>query len=230
MKPFIIKADFERDLQNWIQAIRKGQSHGLGWIKYAPSEVRAQIEGKNPEEIGEILRLFLEKKYITEKKQLIDYAANLEMALNNVSDKMFSTLERITEQPMYRDNFSGFITTFPRAPYFTASGYIWFIYGKNNEWQIMSCMHELFHMQFESYYKNRLEKQISNEQFAFLREAMTVILNEESHEITSEIDEGYPIHQEFRTYLLTLWKQKKNFEEFIENAIKSLKKFNPQNS
>jgi len=30
MKSFTIKADFERDLQNWIQAIRKGQSHGLG--------------------------------------------------------------------------------------------------------------------------------------------------------------------------------------------------------
>lgn len=226
MKSFTIKVDFEKDLKNWIQAVEKGQSHGITWVNFMPDEIRTQIKGKNNEEISEVISLFLKNKYVSEEKNLEDYAKRLETALNNISEKMFSILERITEKSIYRDNFTGFITTLGRAPYFTPSGYIWFIYGKDDGWQIRACMHELFHMQFESYYKEKLEKQINKEQFAFLRESITVILNEESRNITSEIDRGYPQHQKFRSHLLTLWKQRKRFEEFIENAIKDLGKFN----
>lgn len=225
MKLFIIKADFEKDLKNWIQAVKKGQSHGVTWVNYMPDKIRAQIQGKTNEEIEEIIDDFLKEKYISEEKKIAEYAENLEKVLNDISEEMFSILERITELSIYRDNFTGFITTLGRAPYYTPSGYIWFIYGKDDAWQIRACMHELFHMQFEHYFKERLENQISKEKFAFLREAMTIILNEEAKNITSEIDKGYPAHQEFRTHLLTLWKQRKSFEEFIENAVNDLEKF-----
>ena len=80
-------------------------------------------------------------------------------------------------------------------------------------------------MQFKHYYKERLKKQINEEQFGFLCESMTVILNEEFQEITRDVDKGYPIHQEFRKRLLVLWKQRQNFQEFVENAVKEVGKF-----
>jgi len=226
MQSIAIKVNFEKDLWNWIQAIQKGQSHGISWSQWIPDAVvKEKIKGKEKKEVAEILRLFLEEKYATEEKLFTDYAEHLEIVLCQISDRIFALLEKMTEKPVYRNEFTGFVTTFPRGPYSTKSGYIWFIYGKGDEWQIKACIHELLHMQFEHYYKEKLRKQINEKQFDFLRESMTVILNEEFREITQEIDKGYPIHQEFRKRLLVLWKQRQNFQEFIENAVKEVGKF-----
>ena len=225
MQFITVKVNFEKDLWNWTQAIQKGQSHGISWAQWIPNVVKEQIEEKGTEEVTEIIRLFLKKKYAAEEKLFTDYAKHLETILRQISSRMFVLLEKITEKPIYRNEFTGFVTTFPRGPYYAKSGYIWFIYGKSDEWQVMACIHELLHMQFEHYYKEKLKKQINEEQFSFLRESMTVILNEEFREITREIDKGYPMHQEFRKHLLTLWKQRQNFQEFVENAVKEVGKF-----
>jgi len=225
MRSIAIKVNFEKDLWNWTQAIQKGQSHGISWLRWMPKAVKEKIKGKEKKEVAEILRLFLEEKYVTEEKLFTAYAEHLETILRQISGRMFALLEKTTEKPICRNEFTGFITTFPRGPYSTKSGYIWFIYGKNDEWQIKACIHELLHMQFEHYYKEKLRKQINEEQFGFLRESMTVILNEEFQGITREIDKGYPIHQEFRKRLLVLWKQRQNFQEFVGNAVEEVGKF-----
>jgi hypothetical protein len=225
MQSIVIKVNFEKDLWNWIQAIQKEQSHGISWLKWIPDIIKEKIQGKEKKEITEILRLFLKEKYVAEEKLFTDYAKHLELVLRQISDKLLALLEKTTEKPAYRNEFTGFITTFPRGPYYTKLGYIWFIYGKSDEWQIKAYIHELLHMQFEYYYKEELRKQISEEQFSFLSESMTVILNEEFREITREIDKGYLIHQEFRKRLLALWKQRQSFQEFVENAAKEVIKF-----
>ncbi len=225
MRSIAIKVNFEKDLWNWIQVILKGQSHGISWLRWIPEAVKEKIKGKERKEVAEILRLFLGEKYATEEKLFTVYAEHLEIALRQITGRMFALLEKTTEKPVYRNEFTGFVTTFPRGPYSTKSGYIWFIYGKSDEWQIKACIHELLHMQFEHYYKEKLIKKINEEQFGFLRESMTVILNEEFREITREIDEGYPIHQEFRKRLLVLWKQRQNFSQFIAEAVKHINEF-----
>jgi len=222
MQSIAVKVNFEKDLWNWIQAIQKGQSHGISWSQWIPDAIKEKIKGKEKKEIAEILQLFLSEKYATEEKLLTDYAEHLEIVLCQINDRIFTLLEKTTEKPVYRNEFTGFVTTFPRGPYSTKSGHIWFIYEKSDEWQIKAYIHELLHMQFEHYYKEKLRKQINEEQFDFLRESMTVILNEEFREITQEIDKGYLIHQEFRKRLLVLWRQRQNFQEFIENAAKEV--------
>jgi len=228
MQSIAVKVNFEKDLWNWTQAIQKGQSHGISWAQWIPNVVKKRIEGKGTEEVTETLRLFLKEKYAAEEKLFTNYAEHLEMVLCQVSSRIFALLEKVIEKPIYRNEFTGFVTTFPRGPYSTKSGYIWFIYGKSDEWQIKAYIHELLHMQFEHYYKEKLRKKINEEQLDFLRESMTVILNEEFREITREIDKGYPIHQEFRKHLLTLWRQRQNFQEFVENAAKEIGKFHMQ--
>lgn len=226
MQGIIIKSDFEKDLVNWKQAAAKKSSHGIAWTQYFPARIQQAIsEGKTSEEIEKILGAFLKEKYAVQAPTLEAYAEHLQEVLQIKSREIFSKLEQVTEEQLYRDEFTGFITTLPRGPYSTQSGYIWFIYGKSDAWQIKSCIHELLHMQFEHYYKNRLRQSMSEEHFGFLRESMTVIINKEFRDLTPEIDRGYPLHQEFRTHLSRLWEQKTNFKEFVERAVRDLPKF-----
>ncbi len=225
MSPIVIKVDFQKDVWNWLSAVLKKQSYGINWLKFIPLTLRKKISNKNEKEMANLINSFLKKKYRTEGKKLTKYANNLQKSLNNVADNIFTTMEIITEKPIYRKHFTGFVTTFPRGPYNAKKGYIWFIYNKSNDWQIMAFIHELLHMQFKYYYKEVLLKKINDEQFSFLKESMTVIINKEFTQITSEKDKGYKLHQKFRKYLLDLWKYKKNFSQFVNEAVKNINKY-----
>jgi len=222
MSPIVIKVDFQKDAWNWLSAILKKQSYGIDWQQFIPLTLKKKISNKNEKEVANLVNSFLKKKYCIRGKKLNKYADNLQKSLNNVADNIFTTMETITEKPIYRKHFTGFITTFPRGPYNSKKGYIWFIYDKSNDWQIMAFIHELLHMQFAYYYKEALLKKINNEQFSFLKESMTVIINKEFAHIISEQDKGYEIHREFRKYLLNLWEHRRGFSQFVNEAVKHI--------
>ena len=203
----------------------KKQSHGIKWEQFIPIILKEKITKKNEEEVAEIIESFLKEKYRVEENALLQYVAHLKLVLNKAGNNFFPIMARITENPIYRNDFTGFITTFPRGPYDTGRGYIWMIYDKTDERQIKAFIHELLHMQFEHYYKEKLLKLINEEQFSFLKESMTIIINKEFLHITSEQDRGYPIHQEFRKYLLNLWEHRQNFPQFISEAVKHVNEF-----
>ncbi len=223
MSPIVIKVDFQKDAWNWVEAISKKRSYGIDWLKFVPLELKKKISGKSKEETVYLINSFLKKKYYTPKNKLIAYANSLQKSLNDVADNIFTIMKIVTEKPIYRKHFTGFVTTFPRGPYSAKKGYLWFIYNKSNKWQIKAFIHELLHMQFEYYYKNALLKKINNEQFSFLKESMTVIINKEFAHIISEQDEGYAIHQEFRKYLLDLWQHRQDFSQFVNEAVQYIK-------
>lgn len=225
MPSITIKVDFQRDLWNWLSAISKKSSHGMNWERFIPEDLALKINNKSQEEITGLVTDFLRGKYGIEKDSFIKYASDIQGEFNKITDQIFFTMERITEKPICRDSFTGFITTFPRGPYNTKEGFIWMIFDKKRDWQIMAFIHELLHMQFEYYYKEELLKTINIEQFDFLREAMTIIINQEFQDLTQEQDKGYPIHQEFRKYLIKLWEQKKDFSQFIYEAVKHIDDF-----
>lgn len=225
MPRIFVKINFQKDLNNWVQAVVKKQSHGISWERFIPVFLKEKIADKNNEEITKIIQSFLKEKYAIENKALLQYAKHLEQVLSAVSDKIFSIMERITEQSMYRNDFTGYITTFPRGPYDTASGHIWMIYGKDDQWQIGAFIHELLHMQFEFYYKNDLLQMINEEQFSFLRESMTVIINKEFLSVSLINDRGYPLHEEFRKLLLQLWEKRESFSFFVYEAVKRMSAF-----
>ncbi|MDP3052302.1 MAG: hypothetical protein Q8N42_02220 [bacterium] len=225
MSPIVIKVDFQKDAWNWLNAISKKQSYGIDWQQFIPLMLKKKISNKNEKEVANLVNSFLNKKYYTGKNRLIVYANSLQKSLNNVADNVFTTMEIVTEKPIYRKYFTGFVTTFPRGPYSMKEGYVWFIYNKSDEWQIKAFIHELLHMQFEYYYKEALLKKINNEQFSFLKESMTVIINKEFAHIISEQDKGYAIHQEFRRYLLDLWEHRRGFSQFVNEAVKNIKKY-----
>lgn len=220
-----IKVDFQKDVWNWIGAISKKYSYGVDWIRRIPENLLPRIINQAQEVVEKEVRAFLEEKYVVEKDNLATYAEGLQKIVDKNANRVFAKLTQITEKPIYRKSFAGFITTFPRGPYNTTEGHIWIIYNKKYEWQITALIHELFHMQFEYYYKSGLLKILDIEQFNFLKESMTVIINDEFKEIITEQDKGYLIHQKFRQYLTELWGQRKDFSQFAHEAAKQVSNF-----
>src|SRR3989344_8445735 len=121
----------------------KKQSHGIKWEQFIPIILKEKITKKNEEEVAEIIESFLKEKYRVEENALLQYVAHLKLVLNKAGNNFFPIMARITENPIYRNDFTGFITTFPRGPYDTGRGYIWMIYDKTDERQIKAFIHEL---------------------------------------------------------------------------------------
>jgi len=78
-------------------------------------------------------------------------------------------------------------------------------------------MHFLFHL----YYWNKCKKAgLSNVKIHILKESLTVLLNPILEKRKLLLDAGYASHQEIRTRLKKLWRKEKNFDLFLDKAVK----------
>ena len=56
---------------------------------------------------------------------------------------------------------------------------------------------------------------LTREQFEFLKESLTVILNVECKKFLAREDKWYPLHQDLRKNLSAFWFQEGNFKALI---------------
>ena len=132
----------------------------------------------------------------------------------------------LTGKPLYRNDFTTFITTAPRAPYNYANGYTWLPVGWLDPVKIF--MHELLHFQFIHYWRMDSKSEISklsNEQFEYLKESLTVILDDDLIPIIQSPDKGYEKHKDFRQELYVFWKENKDFEKLVQFGLGVLSKY-----
>jgi len=146
----------------------------------------------------------------------------LQQEFKERENELFVTMEMLTMHKIYRDDFTCFLTTFPRFPYDYKNGFVWISYKRRIDFQISVFIHELLHFQFFAYYAKEAEKVLDSEKFDALKEGMTIILDDEFSHITSVKDEGYDIHEDIRKEFLKIWKNLKDFDLFIGEAIKIL--------
>lgn len=217
-----ITLNIEKDCYNWWTASQKS-SHGVQWIKYLPKELRDKLIGTDYKRAKRLIMPFLEKLYKRERNGLSKYASRLGQFLNSYKNQIIKGIERITEKPIYRKTFIGYITTFSKGPYNTKKGEIGFIYKKSLKWQLTALIHELLHMQFETYYKKSLDALLTKKQFQYLKESMTIIINDEFKDIITQPDKGYPVHQKLREKIEKIWHKREGFQEFLDEAIKIVK-------
>jgi len=228
MPKIIVKINLEKDAWNWWDGCNK-VSHGVDWKLRIPEHLRVKIIGKSQKEAFDFLIPFLTNWYQENDVAIKAYLKDLKKIFNKKGNKIFQIMEKVTGQPVYLDKFYCFITSFPRSPYNFEKGYIWLqIFhkseiGGNPENQITIFIHELLHFQVHYYYEKELKKQLTNKQFEYLKEAMTVIINDEFKEIITVEDKGYEIHKELRIKLLAIWRQEKSFDKFIDEGIKIVK-------
>lgn len=222
-----IKLDLEQDAWNWyVTCNNKNISHGVNWDQFVTKEVFNKINGKTKTEAYKFIIPFLKEKYINDKEKIDKFVSLINLDYEQKFDLACQKMVDLLKKPLYRKNYTTFLTTVSRAPYKYESGYTWIPIGWYDPIRIF--MHELLHFQFIYYWRmnvNSAVSKLTNEQFEYIKESLTVILDNDLRPIIQMPDKGYIMHQEFRDELHKFWETNKNFEELVEFGLKKLPNF-----
>ena len=231
MVKLIFDYNSDKDAWSWVIIAKDKDLWGLDWkneIAYIPADLLNKILKLNFNEAQSMV-----KKYITEnpksgpKNDIIKIQIiALQSAWKLIEEKYFKILAEITQKPIYTQNFTGYFTSGFMCPYNEKENWFMVSIWHSLPQQIATICHELMHLQFLHYYKNHLEKnRLSYKKIEDLKEALTFLLNEpEFKEIVLVEDIGYPKHKKFRDQLRKIWHEEKNFEKFLDKAIKEISK------
>jgi len=219
-----IKLDIEQDAINWYEGCNR-ISKGVDWKQRVPSIVYDNIFGKSKDAAYKFLIPFLKQKYVDEKDQIDKYISFVDNEYEQNFSLACQKIASLTDKPLYRKDFTVFLTTFPRGPYNYDMGYLWLVIGRKDP--IKNFLHELLHFQFIHYWcipESDVAK-LNNEEFEWLKESLTVVLDEDLYPLIKSPDDGYELHREFRKELHKVWKTNKNFDELVKFGLKALPSF-----
>ncbi len=93
--------------------------------------------------------------------------------------------------------------------------------------QVNTIAHEILHLQFiHFYFRYCLDQGLTEKQFQDLKEAMTVLLNEQQfRKFHLGLDVGYPAHTKLRKYIQRRWEKKTSFMPFLNDYIMATKRY-----
>ena len=225
--------DIKKDMWNWRGSLEDYLTDDwcLGNIqKYgskSDKDITKQILGLEKLEAEIILRPYLLSLKNNPNSQLNEF---IEIAEKDFRDKYIDAckaLGRITKRPMMSDRFTFYVTTFPRMTVFFDKCIIFMYASTEGVWgmPIDGFLHEGLHFQFTHYW--RLNKKspvskLSEDEFFYLKESLTVILDEELKPIITLPDCSYSSMQPFRDILHEYWKKYHDFDKLVEFGLKKL--------
>lgn len=217
-----IHQNIYKDAWNWWNGCNK-ISHGVDWKRKIDPKIVKNIHSKSRKESYIFLIPFLKEKY---KKEKSTFKESKEFILNQFKKKFEIGCEKIVNvmgKPLYRQDFSFYLTTFERAPYNKEKGLIWIPINWSDPVSIF--LHELCHFQFIHYWRDNPKSKVaklSDEQFEFLKESLTIILDKDFLPIIKKPDEGYELHQSFRKELSKFWQKEKDFNKLVIFGTKKI--------
>jgi hypothetical protein len=222
-----ITLDINSDALNWyVTCNNYNISHGVDFSKRMSKDLYSKIAGKNEDEAYKFLIPFLKQKYIDDKEVIDNFTDLMNTAYKQWFTKACSKMVDLLNKPLYRNSFTTALTTAPRAPYRYEDGYTWVPIGWYDPIRIF--LHELLHFQFIHYWRNNPDSavsKLSNEQFEYLKESLTVILDEDIVPIILMPDKGYDMHKKFREKLHIFWKKNHDFNKLVDFGLKILPDF-----
>ena len=223
MFTYSIKLDKKKDIKNWRDWCNR-ISYWFDRTKNINPEyfdLIQKLKNITLEESYYIMDDFIDKLYNEKKKEIeltIEYA---NLHFQKWFQKACECMEKITGNPLYRNDFTIYLTSFPRWPYNYEEWYLLIPFFWDVHKYIWIFLHELQHFQIHAYYSD-IFADISNKQFHDIKEAMTVILNVECSEFLIKDDKWYPNHQKLRENILKYRLKNHNFEKTLKFAKKQL--------
>jgi hypothetical protein len=194
-----VKLNLEEDARNYWRAFnanthaskRKEQVAEITTIELQ------KLRNMKEKDVYPFLREYLENFWKEHTKEAEDKIKEMTEELNKHKDVIFKTMEKLTKHPIYRNDFTIFLTSLNRWPYKTNLWQTWsYIHWK---WFVPAFTHELLHFQTIHYYKEYIMSKLHDEKkFEDLKEALTFLLN---HEFPGMTDGWYPQHKELRKKL-----------------------------
>jgi hypothetical protein len=234
--PYKIIYDLKKDMWNWRGSLEDYLTDD--WCtknikKYgsrADNKIARQILGLKKPEAEIILKPYLLSCKDNPNSQLNKF---INLAKQEFSDKYVGAcqaLERITKRPIVPGEFTFYVTTFPRMTVFFDQSIIFMYDSTEGVWgmPIDGFLHEALHFQF--YYYWRLDKKspvykLSEDEFYYLKESLTVILDEELKPIITLPDCSYPSMNPFRNILHDHWREHHDFDKLVEFGLEKLGDF-----
>lgn len=217
-----VAIDINKDALNWWHACNKS-SYGIDWKTRISQRLQQQIVGKTKKEAFSFLLPHIKKLY--KKNHINKIKLKVQRAFDSHANSIQKRMEEVTGQPLYRQSFTVFLTTFPRGPYNVEQGYNLSWIEKSNGQHIDSFLHELLHYQTIWYFRKENLNRINKNDFEQVKEALTVILNNTFKDMRSRPDFGYPIHVRLRTDILSFWKKTRNFQRTVKYGVSVFQKF-----
>lgn len=214
--------DINRDAWNWWNGCNR-MSHGVDWKTKIDREIVKNIYHKSQREAYDFLIPLLQEKYLKEGKLLEKQKNFINRQFKQRFTKGYEKIIKVMGKPLYCLNYKFYLTTFERAPYDMDEGAIWMPINWKDPMSIF--LHELCHFQFTHYWrKNPKSKvaELSDKQFDFLKESLTVILDKDFLPIIQRPDQGYKLHQAFRKELSQFWQKEKDFHKLVEIGTKKV--------
>jgi hypothetical protein len=115
-------------------------------------------------------------------------------------------------------------------PYFYEKREIFMFASTKDFWgmPLDGFLHEGLHFQFTYYWYENPKSEISKldfDKFDYLKEALTIVLDDELKPLISIADKGYANQAGFRKALHAKWKKSHDFDELVDFGLKELPKF-----
>jgi hypothetical protein len=228
--------DIKKDMWNWRGALEDYQTDQY-WLdninSYGSCEdkkIAGSILGLKKQQAESILKPYLESQKSDPNSRLNSFIKLAEKEFEDKFAAACQALERITDRPIKSDCFTFYITSFPRMTIFHEKYEIFMYDSTEDVWgmPIDGFLHEGLHIQFIDYWRNNNESPVSklNEtDFFYLKEALTVILDDEIKPIITVPDMSYQTMAPFRNILHEHWKKYHDFDKLVAYGLKMLPKY-----
>lgn len=213
-----VKLDLEQDARNYRSAFNKNthSSKRKEQVEQTIDIDLQKLQGMKEHDAYTFLRTYLENFWNTNKDIAQQKIDEMQTDFNQYKNDIFKKMETLTKRPIYRNDFTIFLTSLNRWPYKISLGQTWS--GLHWNWFVPAFTHELLHFQTIHYYKTHIMSNLHDEKrFEDLKESLTFLLN---HEFPGMTDNWYPQHQELRKqledYRVSQPKKERDFEKLIE--------------
>ena len=220
-----VKRDIEKDARNWWEASNQ-LSYGYDFSKNLPEEIRKKVKGKKWGETKNFLKLRIKEKY--ERESGLKFLQDEFLPYWDKKEKeIMDRLNKIHKNKFPAKFVNIYYTSCKRCPYGKEGKGFWIQlngYNKNKDLLVSIIIHELMHLYFLKYYANLcLKKGLTKEQKEDIKEAFTILMNEEFKGVVKVKDEGYKMHQNIRKFILKRWKKSKDFKKVLLDLTRNLK-------
>jgi hypothetical protein len=225
--------DINKDIWNW-RGGAKDSMFGDSIINNIDNEndynIAHQVADSKKLPAEMILIPYLSAQKSDPNSRLSKFIQIAEQDFHNKFTDACLALERITNHPMISNEFTFYITTFPRMTVFFNTFVIYMYDSIEGVWgmPIDGFLHEALHFQF--YYFWRKDKtspvsKLSEYEFNYIKEALTVILDDELKPLITLPDCSYQSMAKFRDILHKHWQEYHDFNKLVNYGLSKLEKF-----
>lgn len=222
--PYKIIYDIKKDIWNWYYGVK--YSKNAEQLDGEDLRIAQKVQRLNKKDSEKILRPFLRSKQLKSDSKLNIFIKTAEKEFKEKYTAACDILSKITGKPFIAGDFTFYVTSFPRMVVFYDTRII-FMYAKIDKelWgmPIDGFLHEGLHFIFDKYWRENKKSpvaKLSEDDFFKLKEALTVILDEELKPVITLPDVSYPEFQDLRNKLHNEWRKHHNFEQLVGYGVK----------